>query len=122
MKKTTAKKLKMKKMFAAVQTIADREDPEDSIFEVIGVYSSKKTAQAELEKAKQKSKEQEALTQFQIRFDDDTAFKEEEKEKPVINPDRTQKKIQIKREEADDIRQIKAKRVNKNAKTVHEKN
>lgn len=54
MKKTTAKKLKMKKMFAAVQTIADREDPEDSSFEIIGVYSSKKTAQAELEKAKQK--------------------------------------------------------------------
>ena len=54
MKKTTAKKLKMKKMFAAVQTIVDREDPEDSIFEVIGVYSSKKIAQAELEKAKQK--------------------------------------------------------------------
>ncbi len=75
-----------------------------------------------VEKAKQKSKEQEALTQFQIRFDDDTAFKEEEKEKPVINPDRTQKKIQIKREEANDIRQIKAKRVDKNAKTVHEKN
>ena len=44
----------MKKMFAAVQTIVDREDPEDSIFEVIGVYSSKKIAQAELEKAKQK--------------------------------------------------------------------
>ena len=54
MKKATAKKLKMKKMFAAVQTIVDREDPEDSIFEVIGVYSSKKTAQVELEKAKQK--------------------------------------------------------------------
>ena len=54
MKKTTAKKLKMKKMFAAVQTIVDREDPEDSIFEVIGVYGSKKTAQVELEKAKRK--------------------------------------------------------------------
>ncbi len=68
-----------------------------------------------IEKAKQKSKEQEALTQLQIRFDDDTAFKEEEREKPVINPDRTQKKIQIKREEAEDIKKIKAKRVNKNA-------
>ena len=68
-----------------------------------------------IEKAKQKSKEQEALTQLQIRFDDDTAFKEEEKEKPVINPDRTQKKIQIKHEEAEDIKKIKAKRVNKNA-------
>lgn len=54
MKKTAAKKLKMKKMFAAVQTIVDREDPEDSSFEVIGVYSSKKIAQTELEKAKQK--------------------------------------------------------------------
>ena len=52
--KKTAKKLKMKKMFAAVLTIVDREDPEDSIFEMIGIYSSKKTAQFELEKARQK--------------------------------------------------------------------
>lgn len=44
----------MKKMFAAVQTIVDREDPENSTFEIIGVYASKKTAESELAKAKQK--------------------------------------------------------------------
>ena len=55
MKKTMASnKLKMKKMFAAVQTVVDREDPEDSVFDVIGVYSSKKTAEEVLAKAKQK--------------------------------------------------------------------
>ena len=74
-----------------------------------------------VEKAKQKSREEENLMQLQIRFDDDTAFKEEEKEKPVINPDRTQKKIQIKHEEAEDIKKIKATRVNKNAKTISKK-
>jgi hypothetical protein len=42
----------MKKMFAAVQTIVNREDPEDSMFEIIGVYASKKTAETELAKAK----------------------------------------------------------------------
>ena len=52
--KKTVKKLKMKKMFAVVQMIIDCEDPEDSIFEMIGIYGSKKTAQAELEKARQK--------------------------------------------------------------------
>lgn len=74
-----------------------------------------------VEKAKQKSKEEEALNQLRIRFDDDTAFKEEEKEKPVINPDRTQKKIRIRHEEDEDIKKIKATRVNKNAKTIPEK-
>jgi hypothetical protein len=53
-KTTTSNKLKMKKMFAAVQTIVDREDPEDSTFEIIGVYASKKTAETALAKAKQK--------------------------------------------------------------------
>ena len=53
-KTTTSNKLKMKKMFAAVQTIVDREDPEDSTFEIIGVYASKKNAETALAKAKQK--------------------------------------------------------------------
>jgi hypothetical protein len=52
-KNTISNKPKMKKMFAAVQTIVDREDPEDSTFETIGVYSSKKTAEIALAKAKQ---------------------------------------------------------------------
>ena len=52
--KNTAKKLKTKKMFAAMQTVIDREDMEDSDVTVIGVYASKKTANAELEKAKTK--------------------------------------------------------------------
>ena len=52
-KTTTSNKLKMKKMFAAVQTIVDREDPEDSTFEIIGVYASKKNAEMALAKAKQ---------------------------------------------------------------------
>lgn len=52
-KKNATKKPKMKKMFAAMQTIVDREDPEDSSFDVIGVYSSEKIAQAALKKAKQ---------------------------------------------------------------------
>lgn len=47
------KELKMKKMFAAVHTIADREDPEDSTFDLIGVYTSEKTAKMALAKAKQ---------------------------------------------------------------------
>ena len=46
-------KMKMNKMYAAVYTCIDHEDPEDSIVEVIGVYSSKKTAEAMLEKHKQ---------------------------------------------------------------------
>ena len=33
----------------------------------------------------------------------------------MINPDRTQVKIKVKREEAEDIKKIKAKKVNKNA-------
>lgn len=45
-------KPKMKKMFAAVQTMVDHEDPEDSIFEIIGVYASKKAANRNLEKFK----------------------------------------------------------------------
>ncbi|MCR5147766.1 MAG: hypothetical protein K6C35_02235 [Eubacterium sp.] len=68
-----------------------------------------------VEKAKEKAREEEALTQLRINFDEDTAFKEEEKEKPVINPDRTQVKIKVKKAETDDIRKIKAKKVNKNA-------
>ena len=52
-KNTISNKPKMKKMFAAVQTIVDREDPEDSTFEIIGVYASKKTAETALAKAKQ---------------------------------------------------------------------
>ena len=50
--KNTAKKLKTKKMFAAIQTIIDREDPGDSDVTIIGVYASKKTADVELKKAK----------------------------------------------------------------------
>lgn len=50
--KNTAKKLKTKKMFAAIQTIIDREDPEDSDVTIIGVYVSEKTADVELKKAK----------------------------------------------------------------------
>lgn len=50
--KNTAKKLKTKKMFAAMQTVIDREDMEDSEVTIIGVYASKKTANAELKKAK----------------------------------------------------------------------
>ena len=69
-----------------------------------------------VEKAKAKSREEEAINHFRIRFDEDTAFKEEQKsDKPVINPDRTQVKIKVKREEAEDIKKIKAKKVNKNA-------
>ena len=68
-----------------------------------------------VEKAKQKAREEEALNQLKISFDEDTAFKEEKDEKPVINPDRTQVKINVKRAEADDIKKIKAKKVNKNA-------
>lgn len=69
-----------------------------------------------VEKAKANSREEEAINQFRIRFDEDTAFKEEQKsDKPVINPDRTQVKIKVKREEAEDIKKIKANKVNKNA-------
>ena len=64
---------------------------------------------------KKKAREEEALNQLKISFDEDTAFKEEKDEKPVINPDRTQVKINVKRAEADDIKKIKAKKVNKNA-------
>lgn len=52
-KNTINNKQKMKKMFAAVQTMFDREDPEDSIFEIIGIYASKKTAEKTLAKFKQ---------------------------------------------------------------------
>jgi hypothetical protein len=52
-KNNISNKPKMKKMFAAVQTMVDREDPENSIFEIIGVYTSKKTAEKILAKFKQ---------------------------------------------------------------------
>jgi hypothetical protein len=52
-KNNISNKPKMKKMFAAVQTMVDHEDPENSIFEIIGVYTSKKTAEKILAKFKQ---------------------------------------------------------------------
>ena len=41
-----AKKTKMKTMYAAVQAIHDRKDLEDSSVEIVGVYATKKAAQA----------------------------------------------------------------------------
>ena len=54
MTKNTAKKMPMKKMFAAVRAIYDREDLEDSEVKVFGVYASKKKANEELEKRRAK--------------------------------------------------------------------
>jgi hypothetical protein len=62
------RKPKMKTMYAAVQAIYDREDLEDSTVEIIGVYSSRKIAGAELEKAKLK---------FLAEIDDDPGLAEE---------------------------------------------
>ena len=39
-------------MYAAVRAVYDREDLEDSEVEIIGVYASRKTAGAELKKAR----------------------------------------------------------------------
>ena len=48
-----AKKSKMKKMYAAVQAIYDREDLEDSEVTIIGVYASKQSAQKALDEAEE---------------------------------------------------------------------
>lgn len=54
MKKSIAKKLKTKKMFAVVQTVFDREDLEDSEVTICGVYATKKIADQKCDEAKQK--------------------------------------------------------------------
>lgn len=53
-KKTATKKMTMKKMFAVVQTVFDREDLEDSEVTICGVYATKKIADQKCDEAKQK--------------------------------------------------------------------
>lgn len=43
-KKATAKKMAMKKMFAVVQNVFDREDLEDSEVTICGVYDTRNIA------------------------------------------------------------------------------
>ena len=52
-KKNATKKPKMKKMFAVVQTVFDREDLEDSEVKICGVYAIKKIADQKCDEAKQ---------------------------------------------------------------------
>lgn len=52
--KRKAAKPKMKTMYAAVQAVYDGEDPEYSEVKIIGIYRSRKTAEAELDKTQLK--------------------------------------------------------------------